>query len=38
MTAELPSLSPVENLWHEMKEFIRREANPTTKQFGSGKQ
>ena len=30
--AESPDLNPIENLWHEMKEFIRREVKPTTKQ------
>ena len=30
--AESPDLNSIENLWHEMKEFIRREAKPTTKQ------
>ena len=29
--AELPDLNPIKNLWHELKEFIRREAKPTTK-------
>ena len=29
--AKSPDLNPVENLWHELKEFIRREAKPTTK-------
>ena len=24
--AELPDLNSIENLWHDMKEFIRREA------------
>ena len=27
-----PDLNPIENLWHELKEYIRREAKPTTKQ------
>ena len=26
-----PDLNPIENLWHELKEFIRREINPKTK-------
>ena len=26
-----PDLNPIENLWHEMKEFIRREVKPKTK-------
>ena len=30
--AESPDLNPIENLWHELKEYIRREAKPTTKQ------
>ena len=25
-------MNPIENLWHELKEYIRREAKPTTKQ------
>ena len=29
--AESPDLNPIENLWHEMKEFIRREVKPKTK-------
>ena len=29
--AESPDLNPIENLWHELKEFIRREAKPKTK-------
>ena len=28
---ESPDMNPIENLWHELKEFIRREARPTTK-------
>lgn len=28
---ESPDLNPIENLWHELKEFIRREAKPRTK-------
>ena len=28
---ESPDLNPIENLWHELKEFIRREVKPNTK-------
>lgn len=28
---ESPALNPIENLWHEFKEFIHREVKPTTK-------
>ena len=28
---ESPDLNPVENLWHELKEFIRREVKPRHK-------
>ena len=28
---ESPDLNPIENVWHELKEFIRREIKPTTK-------
>ena len=28
---ESPDLNPIENLWHELKEFIRREIKPKTK-------
>ena len=29
--AESPDLNPIENLWHELKEFIQREVKPRTK-------
>ena len=29
--AESPDLNPVENVWHELKEFIRRETKPQSK-------
>ena len=29
--AKSPDLNPIENLWHELKEFVRREVKPTTK-------
>ena len=29
---ESPDLNPIENLWHELKEFIRRVVKPKTKQ------
>ena len=28
---ESPDLNPVENMWHELKEFIRREVKPRSK-------
>ena len=28
---ESPDLNPIENVWHELKEFICREIKPTTK-------
>ena len=28
---ESPDLNPMENLWHELKEYIWREVKPTTK-------
>ena len=30
--AENPDLNPIENLWHELKEFLRREIKPRTKE------
>ena len=30
--AESPDLNPIENLWHELKEFIRREIKPKKKE------
>jgi len=29
---ESPDANPIENLWHELKEFLRREVKPKTKQ------
>ena len=29
---ESPDINPIENLWHEMKEHLRREVKPQTKQ------
>lgn len=29
--AESPDMNPIENLWHELKEFIRREVKPVNK-------
>jgi len=30
--AESPDLNPIENMWHELKEFIRREVKPHKKE------
>ena len=30
--AESPDLSPIENMWHELKEYLQREVKPTAKQ------
>lgn len=27
-----PSMNPIENLWHELKEYIRREIKPQAKE------
>ena len=29
---ESPDLNPIENFWHELKEFLRREIKPRTKE------
>lgn len=29
--AESPDINPIENMWHELKEYIRREVKPHTK-------
>ena len=29
---ESPDMNPIENLWHEMKEYLRREVKPKTKE------
>ena len=29
---ESPDMNPIENVWHELKEFIQREAKPQNKQ------
>ncbi len=30
--AESPDLNPIENLWHDLKEYIKREVKPQSKQ------
>lgn len=30
--AESPDMNPIENVWHELKEYLRREIKPTTKE------
>ena len=30
--AESPDLNPIENMWHELKEYMRREVKPQTKE------
>ena len=30
--AESPDLNPIENVWHQQKEYIRREVKPTRKE------
>lgn len=30
--ADSPDLNPIENMWHELKEYIRREVKPKTKE------
>jgi len=30
-TPESPDLNPIENVWHELKEFVRREVKPKSK-------
>ena len=29
--AESPDCNPIQNLWHELKEYVRREVKPSTK-------
>ena len=31
-SAESPDCNPIENLWHELKEYIRQEVKPSCKQ------
>ena len=33
---ESPDINPIENLWHELKEYIRREVKPHTKELVDG--
>lgn len=30
--AESPDLNPIENMWHELEEFSKKEVKPKTKQ------
>ena len=30
--AESPNCNPIENVWHKLKEYIRREVKPRTKE------
>ena len=30
--AESPDMNPIENMWHELKEFVRREVKPKCKE------
>ena len=30
---ESPDANPIENLWHELKEYVRREVKPKTKKI-----
>ena len=29
---ESPDMNPIENLWHELKEYVRREVKPKSKE------